>query len=103
MQVWVGLALEFGDDALRQRLAQLNTPLVEGVDLPDGALRKDAVLVEGNKLAQNRGSEAVDEDYVGRSVAFEHAMRHQPVGRAFVLHLFGGLPEGEGFGLRENI
>ena len=34
------LALEFGYDALRQRLAELDTPLIERVDLPDRALRE---------------------------------------------------------------
>ncbi len=33
-----------------KHLAQFNTPLVKGVDIPDGPLREDFVLVEGNKL-----------------------------------------------------
>ncbi len=42
---------EFGHDALRQNLPQLHSPLVEGIDIPDGALDEDAVFVKGNKLA----------------------------------------------------
>src|SRR5690348_10477395 len=45
-------ALELRDDALCQHLAQLNAPLVEGVDPPDRALDKDAVLVERHELAE---------------------------------------------------
>jgi len=33
-------ALEFGDNSLRQLLAQFDTPLVEEIDVPDGALVK---------------------------------------------------------------
>ena len=47
-------ALELGDDALRQNLAQLHAPLVEGIDLPDRALGEDAVLVERDELAERR-------------------------------------------------
>jgi hypothetical protein len=43
---WLGGALQFRNDAVRQRLAQLNPPLVERVDIPDGALDKDFVFVE---------------------------------------------------------
>src|SRR5262245_43487753 len=45
-------ALELGDDPLRERLPELHAPLIEGVDLPDGALGEDAVLVERDQLAQ---------------------------------------------------
>src|SRR5436305_13930080 len=42
--------LKLRDDAVSKHLAQFNTPLVERVDIPDGPLREDFVLVEGNKL-----------------------------------------------------
>src|SRR6476659_3053420 len=45
-------ALELGDDPLRERLPQLHAPLIEGVDLPDGALGEDAVLVERDQFAE---------------------------------------------------
>jgi hypothetical protein len=34
------------DNSLRQLLAQFDTPLVEGIDVPDGALSEDAMLIE---------------------------------------------------------
>ena len=45
-------ALQLRDNALGQGLAQLDTPLVERVDAPDGPLGEDAVLVEGDEFAQ---------------------------------------------------
>ena len=53
------LALEFGDDALGQHLAQFDAPLVERVDVPDDALREDAVLVKRDQLAERRRREPV--------------------------------------------
>ena len=48
----LGCAFQFGDDALGQDLAEFHSPLVERVNLPDDALREDAVFVEGNKFAK---------------------------------------------------
>src|SRR5262245_36342541 len=62
------LALELRDDALRQGLAELHAPLVERVDAPDGALREDRVLVEGDELAEGLRRELLDEDRVRRAV-----------------------------------
>ena len=44
-------AFEFRDNLLRQHLAQLDAPLIKRIDLPDGSLREDAVLVKGDQLA----------------------------------------------------
>ena len=41
-----------GTIALGEHLPQLDAPLVERVDVPDGALREDAVLVERDELAE---------------------------------------------------
>ena len=51
-------ALQLGDDPLRQHLAQLDAPLVERVDVPDRALREDAVLVQRDQLAQQSRASA---------------------------------------------
>ena len=47
-----GGALERRDDGYGQHLAQLDAPLVERVDVPDGPLREHAVFVEGDESAQ---------------------------------------------------
>src|ERR1700739_3254945 len=40
--------LQLTDDSLGKYLAQLDSPLVEGINLPDGALGEDTVLIERN-------------------------------------------------------
>src|SRR5262245_5307659 len=57
-------AVELGQDALGEDLAELDTPLIERVDLPDHALREDAVLVQGDELAKRSGRQLLDEDRV---------------------------------------
>src|SRR6266446_2700047 len=47
-------AVEFGDDAQSQHLAELDAPLVERVDVPDCALGKDAVLVHFVETIEHR-------------------------------------------------
>src|SRR3954465_1940777 len=103
MQVGVRLALQFGNDPLRQRLAQFHAPLVEGVDLPDGALGEDAVLVKRDEPAEGLGRQPVDKDHVRWAVALEDTMGDEPVGGAFVFDLLGSLAEGQRFGLGEHI
>ena len=103
LELRLRLALEFGDDALRQHFAELDTPLIEGIDVPDGALRKYAVLVESDEFAQDFRRQPLGKNGVRWAIAFEHAMRHQPVRRAFGLDLLGRLAERERFGLREYV
>ena len=50
--------VELRDDALREHLAELDAPLVERVDVPDRALREDAVLVERDERARARRASA---------------------------------------------
>ena len=97
------LALEFRDNPLGQLLAQLDAPLVERVDVPDRALGKDAVLVEGDEFAEGFRSEPLGENRVRRAVALEDAVGHEPIRRAFRLDLLGCLAEGQRLGLGEHI
>src|SRR5271157_586852 len=78
----LGLCREFGDDALGKDLAELDAPLVERIDVPDSALGKDAVLVESDELAERRWCQLLQQNRVGRPIAFERAVGHEPVGRA---------------------
>ena len=96
-------AFEFGNDRLRERLAEFYAPLVERVDVPDGALREDAVLVERDQRAERGGREAFCQNHVRRAVALEDAVRHERRRRTLRLHLLGGLAERERLGLREDV
>ena len=54
--------------SLGQLFAQLDAPLVVGVDVPDDALGEDLVLVHGDDGAQREGVHGVHHDGVGWSV-----------------------------------
>ena len=95
--------VQFGHDAPGQDLAQFDAPLVEGIDLPDRRLGEDTVLVERDQLARVPRRQPFGKDRVRRPVAFEDAVRHQPVRRAFGLHLGGRLAERQRFALRKHI
>src|SRR3984893_13667575 len=69
-ELWLGHALELGDDALGQNLAEFDAPLIERIDVPNGALGEHAVLVERNQLSQRRRGQSVHQNGVGRSIAF---------------------------------
>src|ERR1051325_1275125 len=51
-EVRLRLALELRDDPLRELLAELHAPLVEGIDVPHDALGEHAVLVERDQRAE---------------------------------------------------
>ena len=58
-------------DGLGQLFAQLHSPLVVGVDVPDNALGEDLHLVHGQQGPQSEGGHPVHHDAVGRSVSRE--------------------------------
>jgi hypothetical protein len=49
-----GISLKFRPDGFGELLAKLYAHLVEGVDVPDGALGEDLVFVEGDERSQDR-------------------------------------------------
>src|SRR5262245_64168414 len=73
------LALQLRDDALSQHLAQLDPPLIEGVDVPDRALGEHAVLVERDELSERVRREPLGQDRVRRPIALEHPMGNETV------------------------
>ena len=97
-------ALELGDDALGERLAQLHAPLVERIDLPDRALGEDAVLVERDQLAERRPASSASSRMVfdGRLPSNSRCGTSQS-GVPSALTCFGGLAEGQRLGLGEDI
>src|SRR5271166_5209095 len=89
------LTLEFRNDALRQCLSQLDSPLIERIDIPDRTLREYGMFVERYQLSQVFRCQPIGENRVRRPVAFEDTMRRQPVRCAFSFHLLRRLPESE--------
>src|SRR5215510_13570035 len=90
--------LQLARDPLREHLAELDPPLVEGVDVPDSPGGEDRMLVQRDELA-----ERLREDRGGRMVAFEDPVRDEPVRRPFGCDLLRGLAERERLGLREHV
>ena len=50
-EFWRGFAFQFGNDPLGEHLAQLDAPLIKGINVPNRALREDAVFVKRDELA----------------------------------------------------
>src|SRR5258707_762598 len=82
---------DLGNDVLSQYLAKFHAPLIEGVDMPDGPLSEDRVLIERDQLAQCLRGEFIGHDDVRWAVAFKHAVRPQPVGGSLGFDLLGCL------------
>lgn len=70
-------ALELALDALRQRLAKLDTPLVERVDVPDRAFRECDVLIVGDERTESARSDLFGQDAGGWAVAKEDLVRDE--------------------------
>ena len=71
--------VELGLDLLGEALSELNTPLVEGVDVPDGALSEGDVLVVGDQSSESGWSDLLGEDRGGWAVAQEGLVRDKLV------------------------
>src|SRR5258708_19885137 len=56
--------LKLRNNAISQYLPQFNAPLIERIDMPDGALNKDLVLVKSDQLTQLLRCHAIREDSV---------------------------------------
>src|SRR6185503_21292074 len=65
------------EDVVRELFAQLDTPLVEGIDAPQYAEHEGLVLVQRDQLSQMVGVELAQQDAVARAVAGEAAMGGQ--------------------------
>src|SRR5262249_8256572 len=90
-------------DTRGQRLAKLDTPLIERVDAPDRALHEDLVLVERDERAQRHRRQLLGQDRVGGPIAFERAMGNLGRRRALRGDLLRRLAEGQRLRLGEEI
>src|SRR3984885_5885936 len=62
---------------LGELLAELDAPLVEGIDAPRDALREYAVLVERDETTERRGIELPEEHQRARPAAGIHLVGHE--------------------------
>src|SRR3989442_9653719 len=97
------VALELRDDALGQYLPQLDSPLIERVDVPDDALGEHAVLVERDELSKRFRRQPLGEDRVRRTIALEDPVGNECVRRALGRDLLARLAKRQRLGLREYV
>src|SRR4029450_1404489 len=95
----LSLALKFRNDPLRQHLAQLDTPLVERVKIPDHALNEDRVFVEGDEFAERFRFQLISENSVRGGVPLEDWGRYEPLRSTLRSYLFRCLAERQRFRL----
>lgn len=99
----VALAIKLAKDALGELLAKLDTPLVEGVDVPDSALDEGEVLVVSDQSTESTRGDLLGEDGSGGPVAEESLVRNELIGSTLSLDGFRGLANHEGLGLCEEV
>jgi hypothetical protein len=95
--------LELGLDLLGKRLAELDTPLVEGVDVPDGTLGEGQVLVVGDQSTQSGRGDLLGQNGGGGTVAQEGLVGDKLVGGALCADILRGLANHESLGLGEVV
>ncbi|MPM23084.1 hypothetical protein SDC9_69547 [bioreactor metagenome] len=88
---------------LGHRLAELDAPLVEGVDAPDDALGEGDVLVQRDQLTEHGRGQLGRHDRGGRLVARELAGGDDLLAGALGAHLVLGPAERQRLGLGEEI
>lgn len=104
MTLPVALLVELTKNLLREALAQLNTPLVEAVDVPNSTLSECQVLVVDNQSTQLGGTDSTtNKDGSGRAVTEEALVRNQLIGSTLSLHLLVSLADHEGLSLGEVV
>src|SRR5271165_4727541 len=91
------------DNALSQHFTEFHTPLIEGIDLPDGALCENAVLVERDEFAQDLRRQAIGQDRGRRTVALKRFVRHQPLGSSSRRNFLRRFTERQRLRLRQYI
>src|SRR5262245_40957619 len=97
------LALEFRNNALGQHLAQLDAPLIEGVDMPNRALSEDVVFVKSVEFAEDFRGESLGEDSIRWTVALEYTGGYERIRCSFRLDILRRFAEGQCLSLREHV
>src|SRR5581483_3825473 len=94
---------KFGDNAVGEDFAKLNTPLVERVDVPDGALNEDFMLVERDQSAQRLWREPIRENGVRWAVPLKGPVRYLECCNAICRDFLGCFAKCQGLGLGKEV
>src|SRR5437763_1800279 len=103
LEVRIVFPFQFRNDPLGEHLTELNSPLIERINVPNRTLGENRVFVKSNEPAERSGGEPLGKDGVGRTISFKYAMRDQPFRRAFGPDFIGCLSKSEGFGLGKDV
>ena len=95
--------LQLALDVLSKGLAQLDTPLVERVDVPDSTLGEGDVLVVGDQSTQGGRGELLCQNRGGGTVAQESLVSNKLLGSALGLDLGRGLSNHQSLRLSEEV
>ena len=82
------LALQLRDNALSQRFAEFDAPLIEGIGLSYRFLSENGVLVKGDEFVECFRRKPFREDHVERPVALKYPVGCEPVLRALGLPFY---------------
>lgn len=94
MALAISRLIQLLENLLGQALAQLDTPLVEGVDVPNGTLGEGEVLVVDNQSTELSGTDvAANQDAGSGTVTQEDLVLHQVLRSALGLDLLCGLAD----------
>lgn len=100
MTLAVARLVQLLENLLGKDLAQLDTPLVEAVNVPDGTLGEGKVLVVGNESTKlGRANVAADEDGCRGAVSKEALVGNKITSRALGLDLLVTLANHQGLSL----
>lgn len=97
------ILLEEGSNVLGKSLSELNSPLVEAVDVPQEALNSGSVLVDSEKLTASVGVEFVEEEGERWAVSREELVSQKLLRNLLLNELLSVLSVGESVGLREEV
>ena len=90
-------------DIQSELLAEFHSPLIKAINVPDKALDRRPVLVQGQELTTGVGREFGQEQTQTRPVPLEHLVTGQSRGHAFGPDFVHRLARGQGVGLGKEI
>lgn len=90
-------------DFARKLFAQLNTPLIVRINIPDASFNKSNMLIEAHELAERKRREFLAKNGSRGTVSFEDAGSDHPFSRAFGAYFVGGFTKRERLSLCKEV
>ena len=97
------VVLQLRKDLSGQLLAQLDTPLIEGENVPDDPLNEDLMFIQGDQLTKAKRGDLLEQEGVSRPVAAKTLIGYQCGRHFFRFQLFFRLAIHPRLGLGKEI